>query len=426
LTGLGFSSDGGHSFTDLGGLPNFNCAFSTFFGDPSVEAYQTGGNTYFYISSLFSDFNGSHIAFDACAVVPSGSSGGQATLNCNGPIIAATGGFSGSLDKDFLSIDPVRGLLYVTYTNFNFLTFTSDIDVSVCDIGNGALGGNPAAPVCNGGFAAPAYLTLDSTPLFGCELEGAYPAVDLATGDVYVAYEYNWATNFSNAACASASTPVQVRVARVPNSCIALPSPSPCSPPGSYIYNHVNITSMDAAFIPGYNRFPANDFPRIAVSDVAGTVSIVWNDAGRNPLGDILLQSYHLGTLLPAQGAPVKLNNDSAVGTLHFLPAVRNADANGNLNVTWFDRRLHPNSALTDVFGALGVNPTTTSTPKSNTQVTSVSSDWSSVSSDIVPNFGDYTDNYVLNTGSLSVIFVAWSDGRLSDPQPFCAQQASK
>jgi hypothetical protein len=46
------------------------------------------------------------------------------------------------------------------------------------------------------------------------------------------------------------------------------------------------------------------------VSDAAGTVSIVWNDASRNPLGDIVLQSYHLGTLSPVQGAPVKLNSD--------------------------------------------------------------------------------------------------------------------
>lgn len=427
LTGLGFSSDGGKTFTDLGGLPNFNCAFSTFFGDPSVEAYQSGGNTYFYISSLFSDFNGSHIAFDACTVVPPGSSGASAVLSCGGPFIAASGGFFGSLDKDFLSIDPVRGLLYVSYTNFNFSTFTSDIDLSVCDIGNGALGGNPAAPVCSGGFGAPAYLTVDSTSLSGCELEGAYPAVDLATGDVYVAYEYNWGTNFSNPSCESSSTPVQVRVARVPQSCMALPNASPCVSPSSYVYNHVNITSMDAAMIPGYNRFPANDFPRIAVSDTAGTVSVVWNDAGRNPLGDILLQSYRLGSLLPVQGAPVKLNSDSGIGTLHFLPAVRNADANGNLNVTWYDRRLNPNSAHTDVFAALGVNPATTSTPKSNTRVTSVSSDWSSVSSDIVPNFGDYTDNYVVSTGPVSsIIFAAWSDGRFSDPQPFCAHQATK
>src|SRR5215471_1481497 len=99
LTGLGFSSDGGQTFTDLGGLPNPNCATSTFFGDPSVEVLQAGGATYFYVSSLFFDVNGSHIALDECTVIP----GPPANLSCNGPIIAASGGFFGFLDKDFMS-----------------------------------------------------------------------------------------------------------------------------------------------------------------------------------------------------------------------------------------------------------------------------------------------------------------------------------
>ena len=42
LTGFAFSNDGGASFTDLGGLPNANCATSLTEGDPSVEAYQVG------------------------------------------------------------------------------------------------------------------------------------------------------------------------------------------------------------------------------------------------------------------------------------------------------------------------------------------------------------------------------------------------
>jgi hypothetical protein len=69
---------------------------------------------------------------------------------------------------------------------------------------------------------------------------------------------------------------------------------------------------------------------------------------------------------------------------------------------------------------AAQVNPTSSLTP-SNATVTNVPSDWNAVSSDIVPNFGDYTDNYV----SGSQVFVAWSDGRLGDPQPFNAKRNS-
>ena len=55
MTGYGFSSDGGNSFTDLGGLPNNNCSNGTrWSGDPSVGTYSNSGFTYFYVSSLYS------------------------------------------------------------------------------------------------------------------------------------------------------------------------------------------------------------------------------------------------------------------------------------------------------------------------------------------------------------------------------------
>ncbi len=58
ITGLGFSANGGKSFSDLGGLPNANCKKLTYFGDPSVAAYRVGGQTFFYISSLYLSNNG--------------------------------------------------------------------------------------------------------------------------------------------------------------------------------------------------------------------------------------------------------------------------------------------------------------------------------------------------------------------------------
>jgi hypothetical protein len=425
LTGFAFSSDGGNTFTDMGGLPNADCANFLYEGDPSVEVYQVGGNTYFYISSIFIPLTipANDIAMTACQVVP----GSPAILSCGQPIIVATSSecetiftftVCSFLDKDFLSIDPVHGKLYVTYTDFGFVTHPDDIDLAVCDLSN------PAAPVCHNGSGAapqPAYLTLASSSV--CEIEGAYPAVDPATGDVYVGHESNW---FTNQFAPCNSVPVQDVVHYVPASCLTLPTAS-CSGPATTAT--VNIVSTDTTLIAGYNRGTGNDFPRLAVSDVNATVSMVWNDTRSNPLADILLQSFDLVSLAQVQTAPVKLNNDSANGTLHFLPALRNADANGNLNVSWYDRRLSPSSALTDVFAALGVNPRTTGTPKSNTRVTNVSSNWLVVSSDITPNFGDYTDNYIAGASGKALasrIFAAWSDGRINDPQPFCAHQGLK
>src|SRR6266704_6573950 len=88
LTGFGFSTNGGKTFTDLGGLPNSNCANSLTEGDPSVEAYTVGGSTYFYISSIFIPFSVPENALSVTACKVNGS-GATATLACSQPIVAA-------------------------------------------------------------------------------------------------------------------------------------------------------------------------------------------------------------------------------------------------------------------------------------------------------------------------------------------------
>jgi hypothetical protein len=425
LTGFGFSTDGGKTFTDLGGLPNANCNTSLTEGDPSVEAYTVGGSTYFYISSIFIPFSvpENALSVTACKVVGSGAT---ATLSCSQPIVAAISSdcvtefgftFCSFLDKEFLSIDPSRGRLYMSYTEFGPSTgFSGVVELAMCDVG-----GNPASPTChNGGDgsitgtgapAAPYFVVAPGDPA-GCENEGAYPAVDAATGDVYVAYEHNWATAIFG--CFPGPTgPVQNVMNSIPFSCLPLAPTSPCAGPAAT--KAINVTSLQAAFIPGYNRFPMNDFPRVAVSNPAGTVSMVWNDARFHGTGDILLQSFSLGSLAPVQVSPVRINSRNNTGGWLFLPAVRQSDSNGNLSVSFYSRS-SANTALTDVSAATKVNPRTTIPPtKNNTTVTTGPSDWLSVSSVIIPNFGDYTDNYFVGT----TLYVAWSDGRLGYPNPF-------
>jgi hypothetical protein len=422
LTGFGFSTDGGKTFTDLGGLPNANCNTSLTEGDPSVEAYTVGGSTYFYISSIFIPFNVPENALSVTACKVSGS-GATATLACSQPIVAAISSdcvtefgftFCSFLDKEFLSIDPSRGRLYMSYTEFGPSTgFSGVVELAVCDLSS------PASPNCHNGSdgsitppadhpAAPYFVVAPGDPSF-CENEGAYPAVDPATGAVYVGYEHDWFSGLFN--CGGETT--QNVMNFVPFSCLTLTSTSPCAGPTAT--QAVNIDSLEAAFIPGYNRFPMNDFPRVAVSGPAGTVSMVWNDARFHGTGDILLQSFSLGSLSLVQSTPVRINSRNNTGGWLFLPAVRQSDSNGNLNVSFYSRS-SANTSLTDVSAATKVNPRTTISPtKNNTTVTTGPSDWISVSSIIVPNFGDYTDNYFVGT----TLYVAWSDGRLGFPNPF-------
>ena len=408
LTGYGFSTDGGKTFTDYGGLPNNGCIFGNrWSGDPSVGVYTNSGFTYFYISSLYSTFFGLAVAVSACQVTGN-------TLACGQPTIAATSscfgcGFS-SLDKDYLVVDRANKRLYITFTDFN-APGAGQIEMAACDLDS------PMAPVCqNGSSFGQSYVNvqLGDTANF-CEYEGAYPALDQSTGDIYVGFEYNWGTNlFGSFNCVTA-IPTQVVVAKVPASCLPDPDSgvSPCGPP--FLTNSNIIISTDATVIPGYNRFLMNDFPRIAVSDVYRTVSLVWNDARDRPLGDILLQSYTLGGLIPVQSSPVRLNNDNGPGDMHAMPGLRNTSSTGLLNVTWYDRRgTNAGTGKTNVFGAINVNPLTSSTPL-NHRFTNVSTDWLATSSVIIPNFGDYTDNFVSES---NILYVSWSDGRTGVPQP--------
>lgn len=446
-TGYGFSADGGNSFVDEGGLPNTRCTDHKHMGDPSVEAWTSGGSAYFYVSSLYfpiSSASGpptdarSLIAINACKASGEGTT---ASIECSQPVIAAAstqcetspgGGASCSiLDKEYLSIDPKHGRLYVSYTELgirpppNNLAF-GQIELAACDIGTpdggtGPIGGTAGNPVCQPGGVGtqdhPASPYFVVAPGRTCENQGSYPAVDVATGDVYVAYEFNLATDVFVPGCNS--IPTQNVVAHATFSCLTLPAPS-CS--GPVASNAVNIVTMFATVIPGYSRFPLQDFPRIAVSDTKGTVSIVWNDGGIHPLGDILLQSFTLGGLTPVQSAPVRVNTHAS-GGLHFLPGLRNSNPDGTLNISWYERG-SPTTTLTSVVAALNVDPLTTSTPDSNVLMTTVATDWPKVTAfPLFPNFGDYTDNYVIATSSGSYtgkkLYVAWSDGRTGVPQPF-------
>jgi hypothetical protein len=417
LTGFGFSNNGGASFTDLGGLPNNNCATSRFEGDPSVEAFELQGARYFYITSLFVNLTtgAGDIGLTACKVAGFGFS---ASLSCGQPIVVAVGRTPFSfLDKDFATIDPLRGKLYVSYTDFGFdpitSTSTNEIDLAACDLTS-----NPMVPVCSNGSSvapAPPYIMVAATDPNFCENEGAYPAVDVSTGDVYVAYEHNWPSESAFGACLS--DPTKEAVNYIPHSCLTYPSSS--CPAGPFVTASELVTSESGAFIPGYNRFPMNDFPRIAVSSPHGTVSIVWNDARFKPTGDILLQSWLTGGGFPTpvQFAPVVVDKAAKAGQgWQFLPGMRNTDDDGNLYISWYGRTT-PDTAVTNVYEAVGVSPRTTATP-SNIKITNVASDWNAVSSDIIPNFGDYTDNYVA-VGTGEIDYTAWSDGRLGEPQPF-------
>jgi hypothetical protein len=331
-----------------------------------------------------------------------------------------------------MTIDPARGRLYVSYTDFLFNGGTQ-VEAGVCDLGNasggsGPAGGTPAAPVCEHGtppvpagtnfFKGKPYFTVAKPDPQRCENEGAYPAADPVTGALYTAYEYNIFTDMF-APCDGAATPTAEVMTRTPLSCLPLAAVAAC--PGPKARASVPITSLSATPVLGYNRFASNDFPRLAVSDRYGTVSMAWNDTRYHPLGDILLESFDLGSLRPVQAVPVVLDRPAS-GGLHMFPAIRTATKAGLLDVAWYSRA-SATTAITNVDAALGVNPRARTGPASNLRITTVASNWLNATSVITPNFGDYIDAVLSATGTApyigNTLYIAWGDGRFSVPQPF-------
>jgi hypothetical protein len=332
----------------------------------------------------------------------------------------------------------VRGRLYVSYSDFPVVGAGNPEDLAVCDIGTrsghaGPAGGTAAHPVCEHGtplvqqpghhgrlFEGSPYLTIAPRGRMGCFNEGSYPAVDPRSGAVYVAYEYNWQSNLGPP-CNTVKTRTKDIMTATPRHCLRLAPTAACARPSQH--NADAVTSLVSAFIPGYNRFPASDFPRPVVSDRYGTVSMVWNDTRHHPQGDILLQSFRLGSLKKVQPTPVALDVPHHAG-LTFMPAVRVANPDGTIDVAWYSRA-SASTADTTVKAAIGVNPRTTRTPRRNVAVTNRASNWLVNNSDIVPNFGDYIDAMVSVTGHWPFVgkmtYFAWADGRSGVARPFVA-----
>ena len=435
LTGVAFSSNAGQTFSDLVGLPNNNPC-QQWFGDSSVVSFKdpSTGTVYFYVTSLylptfsFACFQTSPTGgtFEIALSVGTVASGGQA-ITFGNPIVVANGGnFStfpntAFLDKDFAAVDRTHGKIAVSYTCFGFSFFGSgggcgfagEIDLAVCDIS-----ANPAAPTCNPGTTGARFITVQPADNVTFEEnEGAYPTFG-PTGDAYVAWENNWATNIFNCLFAffgfTCDTNVHIMAGHIPASCLSTGTAGgTCGNTTASIDSRVKSLDM-LIFIAGYNRFFTNDFPRVAFNANSNRLWVVWNEANAHFMGDIVYVTTDANLQNPS--SKIRVNDDTS-SLLHMFPAV-SVGANGNTNISWFDRRNSAGSARTDVFAA-SIEPGDVAAQ--NSRVTSVASDWLGTSSFIVPNFGDYLDN----TTDGNTFYVNWSDGRLGIPQSFVASAAT-
>jgi hypothetical protein len=442
LSGYGFSSDGGQTFTD-GGTPPFGTriglgpgtqgqsATGRYItrGDPWLAVGGTGNGTFYYANLAIWD--------DQPALPPAGVSVHTGSFRdknfswTDSVLIQSPNYPDDFVDKEALAVDRRgnRTALYVSLTNF----------IEVCDIPFFGFGQIELYRSLDGGATwsrtiiqpDESFITDPTDPNCGLEGiidQGSMPAVG-PNGELYVAWERGW---FEPLVGAGAGLPrAEIAVVRSDDQ-------------GATFGPRVSVASIcSGALSPpaAYNRTSNNDFPRIAVAQSGphrGRVYVTFQDcsaaSGAAPFGsdtDVYVSFSDDGGATWSTPTPV---HPVADGKKQFWPTV-SVDTTGNVDVTYYEMRdinvtPDPNdiecsvriagpltnpvlrkskvTTFSDVFWAQSTDGGATwQTP---VRVTDVSTNWCAATplNSIIPNFGDY--NTSLSFGNN--VFAVWADGR--------------
>jgi len=181
---------------------------------------------------------------------------------------------------------------------------------------------------------------------------------------------------------------------------------------------------------PGYNRGRTSgiaDVPSIAVDKGADDGVFTSGETSQAGFGTVYVTYFSGKYALPRRaqqadifvsgstdngttfGPPVQVNDDPGT-TSHVFPTVQ-VNKNGSVFVGWLDRRNDPNyNVLTDAWAS--VSKDNGQTFKSNQIQSDVATSWY-VRSDARPNFGDYMSSDLLGFGTFVMV---WPDGRFRPP----------
>jgi hypothetical protein len=379
VSGYSYSTDGGATWIDGGGLPIVGDG-DRLRGDPAVVFCD--GHVY-YASIYLTGATASPPETSAIAVNEGTFVDGALVWSLPRVASIDTGG-GDFLDKEYIACDRATGDLYVSYTNFMAAESAS------------ARGQIELVKSSDGGltWSSPTIVEPEHPIIVH---QGSYPAVGPG-GEVYVAWEEGYLGT-------SPTGRPSIQVRRSLDGGATFPLKTEVA------------EFAETAFHPitGFNRGTVPDFPSIAVDGSAGphggNVYVVFHDADRD-LRDIKLARSTDGAA--SFEPPVRLNDDAAGGD-QFFPWVAVSEATGQVGAMWYDRRGGDFPAETDVFftqsndGGLSFIP--------NVRVNDTTFSFL-VSADARPNFGDYTNL----AADGDAFYASWADGRLGTPDAFFAR----
>jgi len=439
LSGYGFTSDGGKTWTD-GGAPPIGSAIA--FGPGTAGRTATGNyvtrgdpwldvdtrGTYFYANLAVWE--------DDAATPPAGISIHEGTFKGRGfswrdPVLVQSPNYPDDfLDKEALAVDRRRGRtsLYVSVTNFQ----------ETCGIPSFGFGAIELYRSLNGGDTwsrtviqpDETFVTDPADPACGADgviNQGSMPAVG-PKGELYVVWERGWFAPDSGGA-------------ELPRATIAFSGSTDRGATFSAPVEVASICSAAAAPPAAYNRASSNDFPRIAVARSGrdkGRIYVTYHDcsaaAGDAPFGadpDVYVVHSDDGGDTWSTPTPV---HPVADGKQQFWPAV-SVGASRTVDVTYYemedvnvtadpddiecsvriggtvDEPVLKESTVTTLSDVVHVRSSdggaTWHRPR---RLTDVRTNWCAATplNSIIPNFGDYNTSVTVGRD----LFATWADGR--------------
>lgn len=372
-SGVSFSTDGGLTFTDTGGLPTGGPT-QTLLGDPAVTA--CGDGKFYYSSIYFPN------ATDSALAVNVGTVNG-ANISWTNPLLANSSA-ADFLDKEWLTCDRLTNTLYMTYTRFV----------------NGNVGATTALRIeiiksVDGGISWTPPLVLDSSSTESIHI--SYVATG-PNSEVYVMWERGIDDILA------ANTKLEFR--RSLNFAVSFDP-------------MVTVRTMTPSFFPsmvGFNREDTLEIGTLAADNSTGphrgNIYAIWVEretAGGERRDVFVATSTNQGA---SWSPPVRVNDDIP-GNDQVMPWL-SVNGEGTVEAVWYDYRNWRGMHTVDVYAARSADGG--GTFSANFRVTTAPSSWFAPLT-LTPNFGDYIGSASEGTG----FYPAWGDARNNDIDVFSA-----
>lgn len=427
LSGYGYSTNGGNTWIDGGGLPpavpgHTGTNPDRYFGDPVIVVHHASQT--FYYASIYQTPQGvftlsvnrgrfmdapaqdvESISNTRCANdfsefgIPDSPQANRERIIWEPPVQVVTSAslMNGDfLDKEWMYVDQKTGTIYVTYTRFG-ADGSTPIEISKCT-------GCANSPTFTTGMFGPPTVIV---PNEATEFNQATQPYTTNTGRVIVTW---FARSFDGPGFAESDQRIEYAYSDndaatfTPEQLITQVNPQG-EPLG---YNRGRTTILNAPYITVDKGEDDGVTSRTESSRGGFNNVYITYFSGKTPLGSVtkaadifVSTSTNNGTSF---GPPVQVNDD-ATNTVHVFPSVQ-ANKHGDVYVGWIDRRNDPTNVLNETWAA--VSKSQGAAFGHNVTESDVATSWFA-RADARPNFGDYNSSELLGFNQFVQI---WADGR--------------